>query len=508
MKEAIQLLVIWAGLIGLWGFTVRPDMLLSLDKSFQLREGKQEMAVIPNTGAIYYISANGDDRNKGTIDSPWKTLQHAADHVAPDSTVFVRGGVYHQKLHITRGGSETEGAIVFSGYPNETAVLDGEGLPVDEMEGLVEIDNASYVTIRQLEIRNYTTSASGKVPAGIYIHGTGKRISLLENRIHGIANMSIPEGDELSGRDAHGIAVYGTETEESISDLTIDGNELYDLVLGSSESLVLNGNVEHFAITNNRIHDNDNIGIDLIGFEGIAGSEAVDQARNGTVKGNTVYGISTNHNPSYGIALPNGSYSAGGIYVDGGRNILIEQNRIYSNDIGIELASEHAGHVTSSITVQDNLIYRNRLTGIAMGGYDEDRGGTTTSTVVSNTLYKNDLLQEGNGQLYLQAFLSGNTITHNILVASESNVMIYNEYKSNTDNVVDHNLYYSESSAEEVEWIWKNKVYAGFAAYQKKSGNDPHSLFADPKFVDPDQGDFRLLAGSPAQGKGRNESAK
>lgn len=507
MQEVFQQLVIWAGLLGVWGYAGAADATLSQPVLSASQEEQQDTAVNPASGPVYYIAEDGNDRNDGSIDSPWQTLQHAADVAAPGSTVYVREGVYNQKLHITRSGSETGGAIVFAGYPNETAVLDGEGLPVDDIEGLVEIDNASYVTIKELELRNYKTSVNGEVPAGIYVHGAGQKISLLDNRIHDIANTSKPEGDDLEGRDAHGIAVYGTESGEALRELTIDGNELYDLVLGSSESLVVNGNVDTFAITNNLIHDNDNIGIDLIGFEGTADNEAVDQARNGTVKGNTVYNISSDYNPSYGLDLPNDSHSAGGIYIDGGKDHLIEQNRVYDSDIGIELASEHPGHVTSGITVKNNLIYRNSLTGIAMGGYDEDRGGTTSSTIVSNTLYRNDLLEEGNGQLYLQASLTGNTITHNILVASGSDVLIYNEYTSNKDNVLDYNVYDAEAGSADAEWVWKNKDYIGFNQYRKKSGNDSNSLFANPQFVDAEQGDFRLKADSPAAGAGWTEPA-
>lgn len=451
-----------------------------------------------DTFDAHYVSAAGDNTNPGTKDSPWKTLQYAADHADPGSYVYIRGGVYHQKLRISRGGSAAAGPVVFTSYPNETAVLDGEGLPVNGLDGLIEIDQASYVIIRDLEIRNYKTGNSGEVPAGIYIHGSGKSISLLNNRIHSIANTATPEGDELSGRDAHGIAVYGTESEEAIYDLTINGNEVYDLVLGSSEALAVNGNVDTFAITNNIIHDNDNIGIDLIGFEGTAGDMAADQARNGTVRENVVYGISSNNNPSYGASVPNGSNAAGGIYIDGGRSILVVKNRVYDNDIGIELASEHKGRLTSGITVQDNLIYRNRLTGIAMGGYDEERGGTSDSTVVSNTLYKNDLLGDGNGQLYLQANLSGNTISKNIIVAGSSSVFISNEYTSNTNNKVDGNLYYAEAGSDEAFWVWKKKAYTGFAAYQRGTGNDSDSRFADPLFQDAARDDFRLEPDSPA----------
>ncbi|MNB91302.1 hypothetical protein D3C75_383780 [compost metagenome] len=453
---------------------------------------------LPETADAYYVAAGGDDSNPGTIDSPWKTLQHAADSAVPGSYIYVRGGVYHQKLYITNGGTESAGPVVFSGYPGETAVLDGEGLSVDGLEGLAEIDHASYVTIQDLEIRNYQTAAQDEVPAGIYVHGSGQTISLLNNRIHSIANTATPAGKELSGRDAHGIAVYGTEADEALSNLKIDGNEVYDLVLGSSEALVVNGNVDSFEITNNRVHDTDNIGIDIIGYEGTAGDQAVDQARNGTVRGNVVYGISSNNNPSYGTSLPNDNYSAGGIYIDGGRTILVEQNRLYDNDIGIELASEHKGRLTSDITVRDNVVYRNRLTGIAMGGYDEERGGTSDSSVVSNTLYQNDLLGGGNGQLYLQANLSRNIITGNIIVAGDTGVLISNDYTSNKDNTVDSNLYYAGTEADEAVWVWNKREYNGFSAYQRGTGNDLSSQFADPQFKDVSRDDFRLEPDSPA----------
>ena len=39
-------------------------------------------------------------------------------------------------------------------------------------------------------------------------------------------------------------------------------------MLGASESVVVNGNVKGWRIAGNHIHDNNNIGIDAIGYEG------------------------------------------------------------------------------------------------------------------------------------------------------------------------------------------------------------------------------------------------
>ncbi|MBB3127216.1 hypothetical protein FHS19_001870 [Paenibacillus rhizosphaerae] len=457
-------------------------------------------------GAEYYVAVNGNDANAGTSAAPWKTLQHAADTAGPGSTVYVRGGVYNQKLKITKSGSADQGPITFANYSGETPVIDGTGLSVSGTEGIVDLANVNYVTIQGFEIRNFTTTANNVMPVGIYVHGAGGNITLSKNKIHDIKNTSAPAGSDLLGRDAHGIAVYGTKAPESIHDVTIDGNELYNLVLGSSETLVLNGNVDTFAVTNNIIHDNDNIGIDVIGFEGKSPNSAYDQARNGIISGNKVYNITSNNNPSYGKKLPNNSNAADGIYVDGGKDSIIERNYSYNNDIGVEIASEHAGKATSNITVRSNFIYGNRLTGIAMGGYDTLRGSTVGCRIVNNTLYKNDTLGDGSGQLYVQYDTQNNVIRNNIFVASSTDVLIYNEYTKNSGNVVDYNLYFAPGGSSDATWTWKNKEYTGYAAYKKGTGNDAHSVFADPLLVNPAAGDLHLKTGSPAMDKGLTDS--
>src|SRR5690606_38951167 len=128
------------------------------------------------------------------------------------------------------------------------------------------------------------------------------------------------------------------------------------------------------------------IGIDVIGFERVCPDPAFDQARNGIVRGNVVYNINSYGNPAYGK-----SHSAGCIYIDGGKDTLIEGNIVYDSDIGIEIASEHKGRATSNIKVRNNLIYNNVM-GLAMGGYDTERGYTENCTVTHNILYHNDRL--------------------------------------------------------------------------------------------------------------------
>lgn len=125
---------------------------------------------------------------------------------------------------------------------------------------------------------------------------------------------------------------------------------MYALKLGSSEALVVNGNVEHFAITNNIVRDSNNIGIDAIGFEGVAPDEAYDQARDGVIADNLAYNIDSFANPAY-----QGERSADCFYVDGGTRIVIERNIAHHCNIGVELASEHRGKATSYITLRNKF---------------------------------------------------------------------------------------------------------------------------------------------------------
>jgi hypothetical protein len=296
--------------------------------------------------------------------------------------------------------------------------------------------------------------------------------------------------------------VYGTSASESIHDLIIDGNELYALKLGSSESLVVNGNVDGFQITKNVIHDNNNIGIDAIGFEGVSPDPATDQARHGLIAQNIVYQINSYGNPAYGT-----DRCADGIYVDGGRNIVIDRNIVHHCNIGIELASEHQGKATSFITVRNNFVYLNDVVGISIGGYDALRGSTQNCTIINNTLFRNDRLWWGNGELMLQYDTRSNKIRNNIFFANSQNYLITNPFTQNTANLVDHNFYYAPGGMSGSEWQWKKKWYASFDAYRSATGSDAQSSFVNPLLVSTSLPDLHLQATSPAIDAGENLAA-
>jgi hypothetical protein len=73
---------------------------------------------------VYYVSVNdGSDTNSGTsIDSPFKTVQKAADLAVAGDTVYIRGGTYREDVRVKNSGSPGN-PIRFFAYQNEKPIF-------------------------------------------------------------------------------------------------------------------------------------------------------------------------------------------------------------------------------------------------------------------------------------------------------------------------------------------------------------------------------------------------
>src|SRR5262249_52761926 len=115
---------------------------------------------------------------------------------------------------------------------------------------------------------------------------------------------------------------------------------------------------------------------------------------------------------------------------------------------------------------------------------------------LNNTCYRNDTLSTGNGELVIN-WASDNVVRNNIFYCTAQNQLLYSE-SGNVNNALDHNLWYADAGASQAQFTWRGTTYTGFDAYRAGSGQDAHSQFANPNFLDPGNADFRLQSGSPA----------
>src|SRR5678815_2735774 len=89
------------------------------------------ISAMHGSGMNYYVATNGSDVNSGTsTNTPWRTVQKAANTLAPGDIVLVRAGVYNERVTVNVSGDSLGGRVVFQNFPGELPVIDGTGLAV------------------------------------------------------------------------------------------------------------------------------------------------------------------------------------------------------------------------------------------------------------------------------------------------------------------------------------------------------------------------------------------
>ena len=440
-------------------------------------------ATAPAGTPVIHVSPNGNDSADGSAGAPLRTPQRAVDRLGSNGGVVELAGGRYAGQRIVLANRRH---VVVRAAAGARPVLDATGLAVPAgTTGVVEVRDGADITITGLEITGYRTRSLQAVPVGIYATGATSGLRIEGNHVHHLGNDNRTAGS--FDINAHGIAVYGRSATASTTGLVIADNEVDHLVLGASETVVVNGNVDGFRVTGNSIHDNNNIGIDLIGFErtisGPARFTEVNRARNGVVSGNVVTRIISEGNPAYdeGDGYCN---CAGGIYVDGAARVVIENNVVADSDIGLEVASEWARGRTNDIVVRANMISGSRYVGLAVGGYDRRRGEAFGITVTGNTLRGNNTLDDGSPEILLQYYVHDSRITGNSVTTTNrgnpllvSRVQPAGDAAKNANLTLDSNAYAGPVAAGSALFVWNGRGVTGLANWTRISGQDANSTW-------------------------------
>jgi len=245
----------------------------------------------------FYVSLCGDDTNNGSYDSPWRTLEKAANTAEAGDTIWVEAGTYTETLSPSHSGSN-DSYITFQNIASDTVVINADG----HDHGII-LWNKSFIRISGFEIMNATSDA-------VFVGHSED--SLSEHNI--IENMTIHDCPLCAG-----IAAYGTN-------IHIVYNRIYDCKYG----IFFNGN--HFNISNNDIFDCLKSGIAPIGNSNVI--------QHNHIHNNAEYGISTWLGTSQTLC-----------------NLMIHKNIIYDNALqDIHLNAEGPGEKPDTIYVYNNTI--------------------------------------------------------------------------------------------------------------------------------------------------------
>lgn len=118
---------------------------------------------------------SANDANPGTISSPWLTIRKAAQTMIAGDTVYVRNGVYNEQVLTTADGAAGVGRIVFTAYPGEKPVVNGQGVTSGNNGVII---SHSYITFSGFEVRNWPH-------AGIWMQTSGY-VEIADCEVHDV----------------------------------------------------------------------------------------------------------------------------------------------------------------------------------------------------------------------------------------------------------------------------------------------------------------------------------
>ncbi|MFH0865009.1 MAG: T9SS type A sorting domain-containing protein [Bacteroidota bacterium] len=457
-----------------------------MKKTFTLIIALLAISYVRAQTSYYVDGANGNDSYTGTsLGQAWQTIQNAFDYATPGSTVYIRGGTYYENVYGNVSGTAGN-PITFRNYQDEVVILDGTGTALNDM---LYIEDQSNLIIENITVQNKVVNYATGVTISCTASASVSDITLHNLKISGINWTSNGSAIPTSNDNSNPLLIIGAGTNQAnaITNVVIDSCEVYSNITGFSESLSLDGNVDSFVVSNNRVHDNKNIGIDMAGNYQVSSNAAVDQARNGYCVNNTCYNNVSNYATS------------GGIYVDGGKNIIIERNTSYGNGWGIEIGSEENGS-TSGIIVRDNVIYNNKQAGLAIGGYNTaTTGQVLNSFVLNNTFLKDDYSNSGTGEIYMTK-MANCKIQNNVFYTNAQNILITRDNITPfSGNSINYNCWYTpNNNSNSITVAWAGSSYSTFSNYVAQTGMDANSVYADPQIASNSTSspDFHLLGGS------------
>ncbi len=389
----------------------------------------------------FYVSDQGDDNNPGSKARPWKTIQKAADTIAPGDVAVIGTGVYPENVKISRSGTSDAARLRFRSEVMHKArctsfTIKGSYVSIEGFD--VEADTTSWVGIRVVGATNVEVAKCRvtNCPNGGIGARTAAHVSILDNTVRDNGQWGISvvgshiriEGNSVTGT----VQYHKKGTEPGFKGHDADGLRVFG---------------DHHLVRNNRILD------------------IADPTRSENVDPHADC-IQTWDGPK-----PNGSPVM--------TNTIIERNHcrvLHASGKGVMMSAIH-GTPCHHITIRNNVFeFRDIGISATLGAFHD--------IIVQNNTFKAQLGEKSWGAAVSMANVSAYAVQNNIMVDChpQSRKIV------GGDGIVDHNLI----------WHSDGSAFAG-----SLPGKQAHELWGvDPRFVSyaakGTNNNYALKSGSPA----------
>jgi hypothetical protein len=494
-------------------------------------------------GHNWYVSTGGSDGSEGTLEAPLRTIGRAAEKAGAGDLVHVLPGVYRESVHVTAQGNpgayltfRAEGAgVILSGADAGYESLQGDARWQEAGEGVYLTDltwRPGYIGAEGKRLYHYLTREEFDqficgAPGGWFQETSGRlflrlasganpnrlamQVARLESGFHldGASHVLI-EGFEIrdyglagSGSGVHldrasrcvvrHCSIHGMQSEVLLSGPDAEGNLVEDCELWDTS---LPG--WPWSMTKN--HEEEGGGVVSTG------------GRGNVVRGCRMHGLFDGLSPSYWDKLDDEAYNCDWDVYDNEifdlRDDVMEPEgpcinfRIWNNlchglFAGISLAPIQVGPVY----VMYNLVRDLKIKDIKYSG---DEPGWCY--ILHNTFYsgcwRHNALEIANPfqtQFYRNNIFDANAYAFRLRHAPLPTDDI--DYDCWYSRDLDWSLGYSGTKEKRLFFI-DGREYPHLDEVTKKFGWEKHGLQADPRFSNPDGGDFTLRPDSPCLDRG------
>ena len=480
------------------------------------------LAAVPSAaqavGTNYYVNCSASVNGTGTLASPWNSLASVNGHaafVAGDVIFFSQGTTCNGTLAPLGSGTSTA-PITLDSYAGATwftrpIINGGTG------EEALKFSNQQYWTVQNLEI-------TGGNYRNIWVTGTTANTTF-----HGFTfqNLSVHDTAEYNTAgtwytDAGGIILDPCNSTTKLADIEINNVAVHH-TFAQGIQVGHESDVPQLSTctTANYANSVSNVTIEnVVGDENGATAIAVYWSSNVTVQNSKLFNNGANgvhgegswsyhcdgciwqHNESFGNRLGDG----GGFDMDGETtNSVVQYNYIHDNEgyCVSAFAVGGTGNINNSgNTIRYNVCSHND-TGAAIPSFGYDSGEIFVSNFVNSgagisgnqvsglSVYNNTIYAAPAGAgvpaISLQTsanvplFASGSTnVAKNNIVYSDEAVIVGTD---NAGMAFDYNRYYFTGGSPQFAYNSSTNHtvnYTTFASYQSGSGQDAHSVIANP----------------------------
>jgi hypothetical protein len=179
--------------------------------------------------------------------------------------------------------------------------------------------------------------------------------------------------------------------------------------------------------------------------------------------------------------------AAGGIYIDGGSFITVENNKVYNYKVGFSVGCETPNKTNTGNIIRNNVVYNCNLSGIFVGS-NQSTSVVQNTRITNNTFVKNGFGTFDNGQIAFQNN-SGTIVKNNILYPTNGRfALVQMGGTTSTSPTITHNLYYRDN--------------ADVANLYYNINGDNSAVKQNPLFVSASSSNYHIQTTSPAVNAG------